>query len=341
MIKDHIGYIRKHSSTALKHMSFRKAANIVVNQVELRAKRTNLHSRPLFIKVEPTPLCHMRCCHWHRSDQPSRFPPDAMLSIDQFVRIVEPISDTLLGISLSYRGDPLHNPALFDMIRYCGQRNIGTTLPTSFSYRYDDSALERLVDSGLDHIAVAVDGTTQEIYEQYRIGGNLDWVMGNCRRLVDIKRKRGSRSPIVEFKFIEFPHNGHQKEEARLLCASLGCDRFVVAQDWGTPMSDHEFEKLLAWSRKRRACCWPYRSMVVQWNGQVAPCCEGEHYNMGNVLDDGILAVWNNQQYQALRRVFSDGDSESVTNYCDGCPDFWGSYCSGNVRRGTAFIASQ
>jgi hypothetical protein len=54
-----LDYYRRHIRTAVAHLSFRKAANLVLNFLELRLKVATPWSLPPYLKVEPTPLCHM------------------------------------------------------------------------------------------------------------------------------------------------------------------------------------------------------------------------------------------------------------------------------------------
>ena len=41
----------------------------------------------------------------------------------------------------------------------------------------------RTVESGLDRLIISIDGTTQDVYKQYRVGGNLEKVLEGARIL--------------------------------------------------------------------------------------------------------------------------------------------------------------
>jgi radical SAM protein with 4Fe4S-binding SPASM domain len=318
-------YLGRHSRTVTRHLTPRKLANAALNGLEMRLKRTVLRSRPVFIKVEPTALCQLKCagCPRHADQAAARYGAKARLDRETFARIVEPVADTLLGVSLSLRGDPLMNSETLDIVDYCTRHNVGTVFPTNFSYQIGDDQIERIVDCGLDHLIVSIDGTTQEVYEQYRAGGRLDWVLDNCGRVLRARSKRRADRPIVEFKFVVFRHNEHQLADARQLSASMGFDRFTTVLNHAAEERWEEGKKLAAENRRhKRSCYWLYRSTVVCWDGQVIPCCNNNFwkFDMGNAATDGLLSIWNNAEYQAMRRMFRTGvpTGANCAN-CAGC----------------------
>jgi len=324
-----LDYFKRHYQTVIRHLTPKKIANILFNTYEMEKKKVILKSRPPFLKVEPTALCQLHCpgCPWHQEASPREFSTSGNLSYDKFVKLIDPIRDTTVEISFSLRGDAFMNRDIFDMISYCRKYNIGSEIPTNFSYKFNDETLERIIDCGLDHIIIAVDGTTQEVYEQYRKGGHLDWVLDNARRLIELKRKKHSKTPLVECKFISFVHNEHQFEEAKKLSESMGFDRFSTVLDHFHPKRKAEFENTIRKSdKKKKSCYWVYRTSVICWDGQVCPCCN-DRFNLGNAVEDGFLNVWNNEHYRAMRTMFITGEPvEEQGKVCIGCRTFWATF---------------
>jgi hypothetical protein len=319
-------YLKRHYRTVIKHLTPRKVANIMLNDYEMRRKKLVLKSLPPFLKVEPTALCHLHCpsCDWHAEGVTGTV-PSTSLTYEQFVEIVEPIKSTTVEISFSLRGDAFFNKETVKMARYCGDNNIGSVVPSNLSYKFSDDDIEAIIDSGLDHLIVAVDGTTQEVYEIYRKGGRLDWVLDNSRRLIETKRAKKSKTPIIECKFIQFVHNEHQFEDARQLSETMGFDRFSSVLDIRHPRRPKMWDDLAGKSKKdKKACFWVYRTSVILSNGQVCPCCI-DKFNLGNALTDGgFKAVWNGEAYQTLRRMFVTGKpTDSNCALCMKCSHFW------------------
>lgn len=78
----------------------------------------------------------------------------------------------------------------------------------------------------------------------------------------------------------------------------------------GAPPNDRMIDK---------RCALPFRQMAIRWNGDVAACCNdwrGE-YKCGNVLREGVEAIWQSNAMGALREMLMQGRA-GVTP-CEGC----------------------
>jgi MoaA/NifB/PqqE/SkfB family radical SAM enzyme len=319
-------YLRRHYQTVIGHLTRAKVANIILNDYEMRRKKLVLRSLPPFLKVEATALCQLECpgCPWH-AESATRPAPSTSMTYEQFVEIMEPIKDTTVEISFSLRGDTLLNKEAVRMVGYCRDNNIGSVIPSNLSYEFGDDIIEAIIDSGLDHLIVAVDGTTQEVYEKYRKGGRLELVLDNSRRLIEMKRQKRSKTPLMECKFIRFTHNDHQYDEAKQLSESMGFDRSSSVLDVHHPRRPTMWNELADRSRRgRKACYWVYRTSVILSDGQVCACCD-DKLNLGNALaDGGFRAVWNGDCYRTLRRMFVTGKpTDANCGVCVGCSHFW------------------
>ncbi|MEO7210912.1 MAG: radical SAM protein, partial [Chitinophagaceae bacterium] len=68
------------------------------------------------------------------------------------------------------------------------------------------------MESGLDRLIISIDGTTQDVYQQYRRGGKLDKVIAGARNIVKWKKELKSKTPFVFFQFLVVKPNEHQVE---------------------------------------------------------------------------------------------------------------------------------
>ena len=67
-----------------------------------------------------------------------------------------------------------------------------------------DDQFYNLLNSGLEHLIIAVDGTTQEKYSRYRKGGNLSLILKNIENLMLMKKEINNKTLFVELQFIDF-----------------------------------------------------------------------------------------------------------------------------------------
>ena len=97
-----------------------------------------------------------------------------------------------------------------------------------------------LVASGLDVLVVAIDGTSQETYERYRVGGRLADVLANVRTLRRVQDELGDRRTEVRWKFVVNRHNEHELEAARSMARELGMT-FQAVTIWTPPERQKEW----------------------------------------------------------------------------------------------------
>ena len=117
------------------------------------------------------------------------------------------------------------------MVSYASSKGMYTATSTNAHFLTDEMA-KKTVESGLDRLIISLDGTTQEVYEQYRREGDIEKVIEGARNIVKWKRKLKSKTPFVFFQFLVVRPNEHQIEEVKKLAKEVGVDevRFKTAQ---------------------------------------------------------------------------------------------------------------
>jgi radical SAM protein with 4Fe4S-binding SPASM domain len=73
-------------------------------------------------------------------------------------------------------------------------------------------------------------------------------------------------------------------------------------------------------------CDWPWRGAYVSWRGEAMPCCmvaTPDRASFGNVLDDGVEAVWHNDGYRAFREGLA---SDRAPHVCRSCALYRGTF---------------
>src|SRR6202012_5896155 len=185
---------------------------------------------PVSLSFEPTTSCNLRC-----PECPSGLRaftrPTGMLENSFFRQTIDQLSAELLYLVFYFQGEPYLNPSFLDMVAYASAKGIYTATSTNAHYLNDRNA-KRTVESGLDRLIISIDGTTQDVYEQYRVGGNLDKVIAGAKNIVKWKKELKSKTPFVFFQFLVVKPNEHQIEVIKKLAQEVGVDevRFKTAQ---------------------------------------------------------------------------------------------------------------
>jgi MoaA/NifB/PqqE/SkfB family radical SAM enzyme len=340
--------VRRRQGWFVENLTARKFANLLIASAQFLLKHEVMKAWPVIVKIDISPLCNLQCTvcvhasptgDARESLKAQVFSPDQKMSLNQFKRIIAEVSGNSLAVSMYYLGDPLVHPDLDVMCTIARQANLNSHISTNFSFNLSDERIRNLVTSGLTHLTVCVDGFTQETYERTRVGGRLDVVLDNLRRVVQCRSEIGGRYPRIEVQFIKYRHNLDELNDALRYFSALGVDQ--VTDYWGALHNYTDFSpgkyRVLG-PRKNKLlpqCLWPHFSLQIKFNGDVIPCCNyrhGSQYDrsedkriVGNVLKSGLWNIWNSVEYQDLRRFVSNPrnivkEANLAKTFCDGCP---------------------
>ena len=205
-----------------------------------------------------------------------------------------------------------------ELIAKAAARGIYTATSTNAHF-IDQAKAEEIVRSGLNRLIISIDGTTQEVYEQYRRRGNLDKVISGTRAILDAKKKLKSKFPRVYFQFLVVRPNEHQIPEVKALGKRMGVDKVLLktAQVYEYKHGNDLIPTIDKYARYRKMPdgtweiknkledhCWKmWHSTVITWDGRVVPCCfdKDATHMMGRVGEKSFRDVWFGRRYKAFR----------------------------------------
>jgi MoaA/NifB/PqqE/SkfB family radical SAM enzyme len=181
----------------------------------------------------------------------------------------------LIAADLFNWGESLLHPKIFDIVRLFHERHIFHQISSNLNIR-NKSVLEKICDAGLDRLIVSISGTTQETYERYHRRGDISLVVENLKHLIEYRKRMHLFSPIIELKYLTFKYNTHQVPEALRLANQIGVDIFRSHIAGGPEeeiiQTDEENKKLL-YPSTGGLCYQLWRTIVLNSDGGVAPCC--------------------------------------------------------------------
>jgi radical SAM protein with 4Fe4S-binding SPASM domain len=291
---------------------------------------------PASISFEPTTSCNLRC-----PECPSGLRqftrPTGMLKTDFFTKTINEIHKELLYLIFYFQGEPYLNPQFLEMVAYAHSKKIYTATSTNAHYLTPANALQT-VKSGLDRLIISIDGTTQEVYQQYRVGGQLNKVLEGAKNIVAAKKQLGSKTPFIIFQFLVVKPNQHQINEVKLLGKQIGVDevRFKTAQvyDYATDPNqliptNEKFSRYVqqpngSYLPKNKLVnqCWKLQhANVITWDGLVVPCCfdKDAMHQLGNLNVQSFKQIWHNSNYQQFRSQLQN--SRKNIDICANCSE--------------------
>jgi radical SAM protein with 4Fe4S-binding SPASM domain len=273
---------------------------------------------PISISFEPTTSCNLRC-----PECPSGLRaftrPTGMLQNDFFRQTIDQMSKDLLYLVFYFQGEPYLNPGFLDMVKYASGKGIYTATSTNAHYLNDENA-RKTVESGLARLIISIDGTTQDVYQSYRVGGKLHKVLEGARNIVKWKKELKSNTPFVFFQFLVVKPNEHQIEDVKKLAEEVGVDevRFKTAQVYDYTNDPNKLiPTIQKYSRYRKNQqgdmefknalhnhCWRlWHATVISWDGLVVPCCfdKDAQHTLGDLKGKSFKEIWHNDKYKRFR----------------------------------------
>lgn len=289
--------------------------------------------KPFFLSIEPCNVCNLRCPQCptglHLYQRTRKTFDKSLLD-----GLLQKLEDSVSCIQFYFQGEPLLADELPEMVKLAKKYDMYCIVSTN-AQTLDDKMAARLVDAGLDKIIVSMDGLTQDSYEKYRVGGNLERVLCGLQNLKKNKFLKGSKRPIIELQWLVLRSNEHEMNEVKRLYRRLGADRLVFKKaqfyDFATgndmmPLNEHysRYKKVAEgrWRLKGKLhnrCFRLWSGAVIDVEGNVRPCCfdKGGEYILGNLYHEDFMQVWKGETAVRFRhQVLSERGSIDICCNC-------------------------
>ncbi|MEI6555883.1 MAG: radical SAM protein [Paludibacter sp.] len=305
-----------------KYLTFKKLLNICSVGLSYMfaaiGKNRIGKSLPYFLSVEVANYCNLQCPECPVGNTPISKTKKNNIDFDLYKKIVDEHKPTLIHLLLYFQGEPLLNKQLPELIKYAHNSGIFTSTSTNGQLLTKNNA-KLIVQSGLEKLIVSIDGTTQETYEKYRVGGELDKALAGIQHVNFWKNEFKSITPIIEIQFLVLRTNEHQIGEMRRIAAELDVDRLVFksAQHYDFENGNERMTSISRFSRYKKTKIGTYRIKgsqpnrcfrllsggVINAGGEVLPCCYDKmsEFSFGNIKESAYTDCYQNKKASGFR----------------------------------------
>ena len=261
------------------------------------------------------------------------------MTYNTYKKIFDKIKPYAIAIQLHNWGEPLLNKDLFKIINLTKKYNIKITLSSNFNLA-NKEIITNLLDSKIDKLIISLDGTNEESYTSYRIGGDFEKVLNNTKDLLSQKSERKLSKPEVTWQYLIHNKNKKYILDAKKLAKRIGIKinfpKFQLSQEvsiknpedslineWILPENQKNKKEYLFTGGLSPVCKRLYYEMTINSTGSVSPCCAvyDEKEDFGNLLFDSLETLWNNKKYISSRDIFNN--KKETNTICYKCVSFW------------------
>lgn len=271
-----------------------------------------LRDMPLHLDIESTSRCNLRCSFCDRQILVERNMIGDM-NMNLFKHIMDQFDEKnrLWGVKFSYRGEPLLNKNIPEMIKYAKSRGVLDVYFNTNAMFLDEDICEKIIYAGLDRISISVDGIDKQSYEKVRIGASYETLIENLNILNKTKKSKNSSIPKIRIQTVKLPGinadeyinkwSGYADEVAMLEYTDESHRITDIQEDWACPQ---------LWQR-----------LTIEWDGSVYACNNDslKKLYLGNASERSIHDCWHDDRLMDIRNMHKKGLSHRV-EACDGCP---------------------
>ena len=149
-------------------------------------------------------VCDLACPHCYRQFIAT---PDKIMSKDLAFKIIEQASElNVPSMKFNWRGEPLLNPSLPEIIDYAKKNGVLETIINTNATKLNASNSEKIINSGLDLMIYSFDGGSKQSYEKMRPGrfkkNNFDEIYENILNFNELKKKMKSVFPRTKIQMV-------------------------------------------------------------------------------------------------------------------------------------------
>ena len=332
--------LKRYFIALMRHSSLRKILNFLLIEFQILIKRERIVGRPYVLKIENTNLCNLQCpvCYENRKKHDFEGARGyGRMKFEDFKNIVDELSPWIFRINLYGFGEPFLYDEIFEMIRYATDHDISVAITSNFN-TIDQERINKIIDSGLEHLIISIDGIDQQSYEKYKVGGNYDNIINNIKKLIETKKEKKARYPLVDWQFLIMKHNVSYMDQAARIAGDLGIgirfSRIGVdlnnekeRAEWLPEENTRNFfrfeDQIIKSQKEIPLCSWLYRTVFINWDLGISPCCNyytgDKTFDFGNMKDSTFAEIWNNDHYLDARKLFKKGSEKNSKNICYQC----------------------
>lgn len=273
---------------------------------------------PIHLLIEPSSACNLRCVMCFQTDKDfTRKPYMGMMDFGLFKDVVDQATEGgTRALSLSSRGEPMMNRNFCEMVRYASDKKAFLDLKINSNATWlDDETCHEILSSDVNVIVISNDAYNEELYKEIRVRGDFDRVVGNVRRLYEMREKQYPNSKLeIRISGVKVREDQIEEDFRSFWIEISDTVVFVkMHQRWDTYNNPPHPEKTYP-------CVFLWNRLFVWNDGMCNPCDEDykSKLGVGSAKEMRLRDIWHGEKMTALRRDHLQG---SRCNHmpCDRC----------------------
>jgi len=270
------------------------------------AKNYHVFDVPPFLEVETSYACNYKCPFCPQVTLPE-VPIGGLMKQPLIDKLFDEIARFKVpSVSLSHGGEPLIRKDIPQLMRRLKEGKVFDRMIHTNAFLLRKELSEALILSGLTKINFSLDAITPEIYDQIRIGGNYDRVIGNIMNFLEVKKRLGKSYPRTRVSFVVTETNKHQQKAFyEFWKDKVNVIAFQQEYDFSGKNQQAMVSKLkAAVDMKLKPCNLLWEHMMITHEGDITCNHDYNHDSaLGNLKTHTIHECWNSPKMKMYRQL--------------------------------------
>jgi len=273
---------------------------------------------PVDVIVEVTRYCNLKCI---MCPYPTLKRSQGNMKFDIFKKIVDEVAheSPKSRIWLAIMGEPLYlKDKLSRYIQYAKEAGVETINLNTNAVLLTKKLSKELINSGVDKIIISIDADTESVYDQIRVGGDLNKVKENVQHLLEQIKESKSKKPEVITQFIVMEENEHEMDNFKEYWLERGAVVKIRPKLGWCYSVDSSILEQTEKVETRFPCSWITRTVSIHWDGKFSQCdadYEGI-YSPGDINNQTIKEIWTNELQKRRDRHWNNDYNFEPCNNC-------------------------
>ena len=287
-------------------------------------KLKKLMKFPESFSIETVNICNAKC--WF-CPQPEHIRKKGYMKFDLFKKLIDEISiyrSSVKSIALFMDGDPTLHKELIPFLKYAKEKKIKNIYLSSNMEYFNEKLINQIFSNNLQgtlkFVICSLDGVSETVHQSNRIGVDTKKAYENTKLLLKKRRENFSFYPWVFPRMLINETNKHEEYNFYNHWKSMA-DKVLrtTMHNWGGQINDEKLHQNQ--TSFSSVCYFPFSQCFIQIDGSIRICCldvNGKNV-FGNLEHNSIKEIWNNQNFEELRKNLIDRDREKLPEICKDC----------------------
>lgn len=249
-------------------------------------------NQPLSVSLELASVCNLQCVECP-AGQGKVKRENAFMSVEIAKKIIDRHAKSAFIAQLFFQGEPFLNQQWSKILEYAHSKKLYTIISTNGHFLTAKNC-KKLIDSKLNRIIISIDGTTAEVYRQYRRNGRFELVKEGIKRLSTMRNMQKAKYPEIVLQTLLTRETEKQIYNFKELKKELGADsvNFKTMQLYDLSDKNREywlpqkkrFSRYSSQKKRKAVNCWRALSTAVYTtDGDLVACCfdKSAEFNFG------------------------------------------------------------